>query len=140
MPKLFSQTVVDLGLKLVNEEIDNVLLAYDDSYNKLFAQPEERQRLVDYVMAAIPQVFTQMQALAKPLVKIPYYSLELRLHVENYVHWGIEYIMQTYSDEHLPSDWLNAPVDRFPWNDYTHSLKVDSLLSSHSLNNQISYF
>jgi len=122
MSKSLSKAVVDLGLQLVNEEIDNALAVYgDEPYNELFAQPDVRQRLVDYVMAAIPETYTQVNTTANGSVptKIPYHSLELRLRVEIYAHWGIEYILHTQSDWHPPASLPNTQFYTLPWN-YTH--------------------
>ncbi|MBE9125963.1 hypothetical protein IQ258_07255 [Coleofasciculus sp. LEGE 07081] len=93
-----SKRIVDLGLRLVNEEIDTALELYpDESYKKAFAIPELRQRLVDYVMAGIPEAYICNPDTPNPS-KFPYHSLELRLRVEQYVHWGIEYILETHAD------------------------------------------
>lgn len=119
MSKSLSKAFVDLGLQLVNEEIENALAVYgDELYSGLFAQPDVRQRLVDYVMAAIPEVYTQANPTANGSVptKIPYHSLELRLRVETYAHWGIEYILHTQSDWHPPSSLPNAQFYTLPWN------------------------
>ena len=91
----------NLGLVVVNEEIENALELYpDERYKKAFANPELRQKLVDYVMSGIQSVHpvrAQRQNLpVKP--KFPYHSLELRLHIENYVHWGIEYLLAVNSN------------------------------------------
>ena len=118
MSKSLSKAVVDLGLRLVNEEIDNALAVYgDELYNELFAQPDVRQRLVDYVMAAIPEAYTQAKKTTNGSVstKIPYHSLELRLRVETYAHWGIEYLLHTQSDWHPPSSLTNAQFYTLPW-------------------------
>lgn len=101
MSKTMSKTVVDVGLQLVNEEIDMALELYpDQAYKKAFGLPELRQRLIDYVMAGIPDAYTHSTVTPNRKVqsKFPYHSLELRLRVEQYVHWGIEYILETHSD------------------------------------------
>lgn len=96
-----SQKTVNLGLELVNEEIDNALELYpEEPYRTIFANPEQRQKLINYVMSGLQGFFppTEDKPIRPAQEKIPYRSLELRLHVENYVHWGIEYILETNPD------------------------------------------
>lgn len=98
MSKTMSKRIVDLGLRLVNEEIDTALELYpDETYKEAFAIPELRQRLIDYVMAGIPEAYI-CNPNTPNRAKFPYHSLELRLRVEQYVHWGIEYIRETHAD------------------------------------------
>jgi hypothetical protein len=101
MLKTISQKTEDLKLALINEEIDNALELYpDEPYKKVFAIPELRQKLIDYVTKGIQEVYPVIQTTQNLPVKtkFPYRSLELRLHIENYVHWGIEYILEVNSN------------------------------------------
>ncbi len=90
----------NLGLVVVNEEIENALDLYpDEPYKRAFANPELRQKLVNYVMSGIQGIYPALeQNSSLPVTtKFPYRSLELRLHIESYVHWGIEYLLDTNS-------------------------------------------
>ncbi len=101
MLKTISQKTEDLKLALINEEIDNALELYpDEPYKKVFAIPELRQKLIDYVTKGIQEVYPVIKTTQNLPVKtkFPYRSLELRLHIENYVHWGIEYILEVNSN------------------------------------------
>jgi hypothetical protein len=85
-----------LGFVVVNEEIESALELYpEEPYKKAFANPELRQKLVYYVLSGIQGIYPVL--VNKPSLpvktKFPYRSLELRLHIENYVHWGIEYLL-----------------------------------------------
>ncbi|HEY9728798.1 MAG TPA: hypothetical protein V6D50_20295, partial [Chroococcales cyanobacterium] len=96
-----SKKTVNLGLELVNEEIDNALELYpEEPYRTIFASPELRQKLINYVMSGLQGFLPSTEDKSNRPAKetIPYRSLELRLHVENYVHWGIEYILETNPD------------------------------------------
>lgn len=118
MSKTMSKKIVDLGLQLVNEEIDNVLDIYpDQNCKKAFANPELRQKLIDYVMGGIPEAYIYDQDTPKETVKdkFPYRSLELRLRVEKYVHWGIDYIMETNSGIRSQSMTTQARIDYRTW-------------------------
>ncbi len=87
----------NLGLMVVNEEIENALDLYpDEPYKQAFANPELRQKLVHYVLSGIQTIHpVQAKMHTVPVkTKFPYRSLELRLHIENYVHWGIEYLLE----------------------------------------------
>lgn len=90
----------NLGFVIVNEEIENALELYpDEPYKKAFANPELRQKLINYVMGGIQSIHPIHSKLQSSLAKtnFPYRSLELRLQVENYVHWGIEYLLERHS-------------------------------------------
>ncbi|HBL15169.1 MAG TPA: hypothetical protein DD379_28020 [Cyanobacteria bacterium UBA11162] len=127
MSKTMSKMIVDLGLQLVNEEIDNALDIYpDDACKKAFANPELRQKLIDYVMGGIPEAYMYDEDAPKRAVKakFPYRSLELRLRVEKYVHWGIEYILETHSDSVNHPMASQAPLTYIPWDSINYSLPV----------------
>jgi hypothetical protein len=101
MSQTISPKIVDLGLQVVNEEIDHALAVYpDESGKKVFANLDFRQKLIDYVMGAIPETyFRSKDSLNRAVtIRFPSNSLELRLRIEKYVHWGIEYILATHSD------------------------------------------
>ena len=101
MSQTISPKIVDLGLQVVNEEIDYALAVYpDESGKKVFANPDFRQKLIDYVMGSIPETyFPRKDSLNRAIKnKFPSNSLELRLRIEKYVHWGIEYILATHED------------------------------------------
>ena len=101
MSQTISPKIVDLGLQVVNEEIDYALAVYpDESGKKVFANPDFRQKLIDYVMGSIPEIYFQSKDALNRAVKtrFPSASLELRLRIEKYVHWGIEYILATHGD------------------------------------------
>ncbi|HBB34090.1 MAG TPA: hypothetical protein DDZ80_08030 [Cyanobacteria bacterium UBA8803] len=117
MSQTMSKTIVDLGLQLVNEEIDNALELYpDDACKKVFALPELRQKLVDYVMGGIPDAYLSGNVSNRPIkTKFPYRSLELRLRVEEYVHWGIEYILKTHAHLLNQSSQPQAQLSYIPW-------------------------
>ncbi|MEW6495264.1 MAG: hypothetical protein AB1589_22525 [Cyanobacteriota bacterium] len=109
MSTTMSREIENLGLVVVNEEIDNALDLYpDEPYKQAFANPELRQKLVDYVMSGIRGLYPVLENKSSLPVKIkfPYRSLELRLHIENYVHWGIEYLLE------VKSDWLDHLIVR----------------------------
>lgn len=101
--------IENLGLLVVNEEIENALDLYpDDSYREAFANPELRQKLVSYVMSGLQGIYpTLTTRQSQPVkTKFPYRSLELRLQIESYVHWGIEYLLDG------KSGWVGYPLAR----------------------------
>lgn len=96
MSTAMSKENENLGFVVVNEEIENALDLYpEEPYKRAFANPELRQKLVNYVMNGIQGIYPALEHKsslpAKP--RFPYRSLELRLHIESYVHWGIEYLI-----------------------------------------------
>jgi hypothetical protein len=101
MSTAMSKESGNVGLVVVNEEIESALDLYpDELYKQAFANPELRQKLIDYVMTGIQGIYPYLehrQGLPTK-TKFPYRSLELRLHIENYVHWGIEQLLGVNSD------------------------------------------
>lgn len=99
MPPTMLEKKLDSAVKLINEEINQVLEIYpEDPYKRVFTIPELRQKLIDYVMKGIQGNYPSDQN-RQPLdlkSKLPYRSLELRLRIENYIHWGVEYIFQSH--------------------------------------------
>lgn len=101
MSTTMSKGSENLGIVVVNEEIENALELYpDEPYKRAFANPELRQKLVNYVMSGIQGIYpVHAKTPSLPArTKFPYRSLELRLHIESYVHWGIEYLLEANSD------------------------------------------
>lgn len=101
MSVAMSAEIGNLGLLVVNEEIDNALELYPDNpYKMAFANPELRQKLVNYVASGLRAIYPALGNKHSLPVKtrFPYRSLELRLHVENYVHWGIEHLLEINSN------------------------------------------
>ncbi|AFZ17746.1 hypothetical protein [Allocoleopsis franciscana] len=101
MSSPMSKESENLGILVINEEIANALDLYpDDPYKQAFANPELRQKLVNYVMSGIQGLYPVLahQQGWPVKTKFPYRSLELRLHIENYVHWGIEHLLAANSD------------------------------------------
>lgn len=101
MSTTMSKGSKDLGIVVVNEEIENALELYpEEPYKRAFANPELRQKLVNYVMSGIQSIHPVLTHKPSSSVrtKFPYRSLELRLHIESYVHWGIEYLVEVNSD------------------------------------------
>jgi hypothetical protein len=123
MSSPMSKESENLGIVVINEEIENALDLYPDQpYKQAFAHPELRQKLINYVMGGIqglyPVLVNQQNLSTK--MKFPYRSLELRLHIENYVHWGIEYLLAANSawvgHHHLSSQEVQpsyTPSHRF---------------------------
>ena len=82
---------VNLALLAVEEEIDLFLsTSFSGFYQMVFAIPQMRQNLIKYVMGRIEQTNSNM-------VKFPYFSLEMRLELENYIYGGIEHLLQRNS-------------------------------------------
>ncbi len=101
MSTTISPKIVDLGLQVVSEEIDNALAIYpDESCQKILTVPDLHQKLIDYVMGAIPETYFRTKDGMNRAFKtrFPSHSLELRLRIEKYVHWGIEYILATHPE------------------------------------------
>jgi hypothetical protein len=116
-----SITLVNLALPIVTDEIEVTLDTYpEDPYQKAFAIPELREKLIAYVLSTIPSSYTVVED-AQPGIaypKFPYRSLELRLHIENQIHNGIKYILQSNFDwiiHHIPPEAYpgNVPSDWF---------------------------
>ncbi len=121
---MFKETE-DLRLALINEEIENALELYpDEPYKKIFSIPELRQQLFNYVMSKIQELYPVVKErhnlTLKP--KFPYHSLELRLRIENYVHWGIKSIIE------LNSDWVKYLTTQDDKPGYTYLLRFGKAL------------
>jgi hypothetical protein len=109
--------VVNLGMEIVNEEIEQALELYpDEPYKKAFASPELRQKLISYVMNKIQEAYSCVEKTPNrpQKLKFPYRSLELRLHIENYVHRGIDRILQVNSNLARHSFTQDAQPDYTP--------------------------
>jgi hypothetical protein len=109
--------VVNLGMEIVNEEIEQALELYpDEPYKKAFASPELRQRLISYVMNKIQEAYSCVEKTPNrpEKLKFPYRSLELRLCIENYVHRGIDRILQVNSNLVRHSFTQDAQPDYTP--------------------------
>lgn len=94
------KTVVNLTPETVIGEIDKVLDTYSyDPYQKVFAIPDLRQELVDFVFNRIP-CFQNITGFDNEclLDKFPRGSLETQLHVQNIINQGIFTIIQAKSD------------------------------------------
>jgi len=101
--------IENLGLVVVNEEIETALELYPaEPYKQAFANPELRQKLVNYVISGIQGIYPFLENRQSLPVKtrFPYHSLELRLHIENYVHWGIEHLLE------VSPDWVGHSLAR----------------------------
>ncbi|MGK7874909.1 MAG: hypothetical protein AB4426_16900 [Xenococcaceae cyanobacterium] len=93
--------MVNSSLLVVMEEIENVLEIYSNHPDwEVFASPQFRQKLINYVINRIQRAYPASEAQPNRLFlpKLPYRSLELRLRLENYIYEGINYILQTNSD------------------------------------------
>ncbi|MGB7443712.1 MAG: hypothetical protein WA919_21830 [Coleofasciculaceae cyanobacterium] len=98
-PKM-SEKLGKIGLKLVVEEIDNALALYPEKAQKqIFASPNFRQLLIDYVASRIIREYLMANdgQDSQILPKFPYHSLELRLKVEIFVHRGIRHFFPDQS-------------------------------------------
>jgi len=87
-----SEKLGKMGLKLVNEEIDNALMLYPEGLQKqAFAGSNFRQQLIDYIASrVIRDYILANDGQDSPIpAKFPYHSLELRLKVETFIHRGI---------------------------------------------------
>ncbi|MEQ8998192.1 MAG: hypothetical protein RID53_16990 [Coleofasciculus sp. B1-GNL1-01] len=85
-------------LKVIQEEIENALDAYPDKFCRIFFTcPNLRQDLLFYVLCKLsndPQTVAVEQG--KKLCSkhtFPYYSLEMRLHMESYIREGMNYLL-----------------------------------------------
>lgn len=108
--------VFNLAEQLVIAEIDNVLASYPyHPYQKAFAIPSLRQKLITYVLNRISSV---NNADAKPEAQLLKYELsqlglEQKRYIEVLIHQGVYYILQEQSD------WLSRSTFlkwfRFAW-------------------------
>jgi hypothetical protein len=85
-------------LKVIQEEIENTLDACPNKFCQFFFTcPNLRQDLLCYVLCKLsndPQAVAVEQS--KKLCSkhtFPYYSLEMRLHLESYIHEGMNYLL-----------------------------------------------
>lgn len=93
--------LVNLKLKVIEEEIENALEHYSGNlYKNAFAIPELRQKLIVHVSKEIPGYCLVLEHTEKRLIKrhFSYRSLELRLQLENYIHQGMYQIIQEHKD------------------------------------------
>jgi len=84
--------IIDLKLKVIEEEIENALEQYSDPvYKNTFAIPEWRQKLLGYILSKVPGFYLVMGDTQQLIIKdhFSYHSLELRLQVETHIHNGI---------------------------------------------------
>lgn len=85
-------------LKVIQEEIENALDAYPNKFCRIFFTcPNLRQDLLCYVLCKLsnnPQTVAVKQG--KKLCSkhtFPYYSLEMRLHLESYIREGMNCLL-----------------------------------------------
>ncbi|MEQ9626052.1 hypothetical protein [Coleofasciculus chthonoplastes] len=85
-------------IKVIQEEIEHALDAYPDKFCRvLFLYPNLRQDLLFYVFCKLsnnPQAVPVEQGTKLSRKQtFPYYSLEMRLHLESYIREGINYFL-----------------------------------------------
>lgn len=74
--------IIDLKLKLIEEELENVLEQYSEPLYKItFAIPEWRQKLLGYILSKVPGFYQVIGDTQQLIIKhhFSYDSLELRL-------------------------------------------------------------
>jgi hypothetical protein len=88
--------VIDLKLQVIEEELDNYLEAHGDRvYRSISANPDLRQKLIDYVRSRVPGYCIVLEYSEKRAIKtikkdgFSYGSLVLRLRLETYIQQGI---------------------------------------------------
>ncbi|HEY9730168.1 MAG TPA: hypothetical protein V6D50_27300 [Chroococcales cyanobacterium] len=85
--------VIDLKLQVIEEELDNYLEAHGDRvYRSISANPDLRQKLIDYVRSRVPGYCIVLEYSEKRAIKkdcFSYRSLLLRLRLETYIQQGI---------------------------------------------------
>ncbi len=95
------ETVVKLMPESVVAEIQKVLDTYSyNPYQQVFAIPDLRQELIDYVVSRIP-CFNSDYSLDTVCAinnKLPRNPLEAKLHLQSLIHQGIYSIMQDKSE------------------------------------------
>jgi hypothetical protein len=106
LEKLQVAKLVNLKIKVIEEEIENALEHYSGNlYKTAFAIPQLRQKLIFYVLRKVPGYCMVIEGNQKLLIKhqFSYRSLELRLQLENHIHQGIYQIIQEHKDWGIPS-------------------------------------
>ncbi|BAZ39718.1 hypothetical protein NIES4101_56720 [Calothrix sp. NIES-4101] len=94
-------TVVRFTPKSVVGEIQKVLDTYAyNPYQKVFAVPDLRQELIDYVVNRIPCFDSdyKLDSVCAINSKLPRNPLEAQLYLQNLIHQGIHAIMQEKSE------------------------------------------
>lgn len=87
-----SYTILNLALPVVNNKIDQLLLDYPVyPYQRAFAAPELRQKLVAYVLSRLPACYITLEASQVCSLESPLkcYSQEQLQHIEGLVEQGI---------------------------------------------------
>jgi hypothetical protein len=106
LEKLQVAKLVNLKIKVIEEEIENALEHYSGNlYKTAFSIPQLRQKLIFYVLRKVPGYCMVIEGNQKLLIKhqFSYRSLELRLQLENHIHQGIYQIIQEHKDWGMPS-------------------------------------
>ena len=96
--------IIDLKLKIIEEEIENVLEQYSDpTYKNAFAIPEWRQKLLGYLLRKVPGSYLVIEDTQKLLIKRHFsnHSIELRLQLETHIYNGINQIYLEYSNTEI---------------------------------------
>jgi hypothetical protein len=94
------ETVVKLMPESVIGEIQKVLDTYSyNPYQQVFAIPDLRQELIDYVVSRIPCFDSDynLETVCAINNKLPRNPLEAKLHLQSLIHQGIYSVMQEKS-------------------------------------------
>jgi hypothetical protein len=83
-----------LTWQIILEEIENAIHSYQsvglgESGCESLESPEFRQKLIEYAKAGIQEISSSLKT-----QRLPYNSLEMRLHLETYLYRGIETILK----------------------------------------------
>ncbi len=105
-----SYTVINLTLKLVIQEIDNILVDYPKYPHQVaFSSDYLRNKLITYVLGYVPNRYelqAETQASAQNSnSKLLHLPSEHRLHVEWMIHKGIIHLLKT------EADWIQRKIE-----------------------------
>lgn len=95
MPK----SIVNLTRLVVDAEIEQILeLHYHHPYQTIFANLDLRQELVAYVLTRTRNVYIAVQQGEESRLNVETisYLTEAKLHIEEFIHQGIQHILQKY--------------------------------------------
>ncbi|MBF2065024.1 MAG: hypothetical protein IGS39_11475 [Calothrix sp. C42_A2020_038] len=93
------ETVVKFTLQSIVGEIQKVLDTYPYTpYQQVFAIPDLRQELVDYVASQIPCLDSDFDKACGTKHKLPRNPLQAQLHLQSLINQGICSIMEQKSE------------------------------------------
>lgn len=113
-----AKSIVNLTEPIVVQEIEEVLSKYPDRpYQRAFAIPDLRQKLIVYVMTRSRVAYAVVESETNVDSRVYCPSIEERLQIEALIHQGVQQIFQEDAEwaiRHLPQK-VSSPLAPSNW-------------------------